>query len=259
MKISAEIGTRVKITRDLKISKQHGGFGIEILFPGQAVGHKDSGLGTIGRIDHAKITPGTLIPMHPHRDDEILTYLRSGSVKHKDSEGHTDVISNTRMMLMNAGALIQHEELSLTEAGLLEGLQIFFRPETSGLPPKVQFNTFLEAFSINQWRKLAGQDNSFPLIIRSDSWLYDTRLEKDQHIDLPEFPQTATDVLIYLFKGEITIEGSETLMPGESLLVGNEKFRLVANETSDVVLFVTNRAGTYTINGMYSGDINRRY
>jgi len=34
-----------------------------------------------GRIDHARITPGTLIPMHPHQNDEILTYLRNGKVK----------------------------------------------------------------------------------------------------------------------------------------------------------------------------------
>nr|WP_278248460.1 pirin family protein [Niastella populi] len=43
-------------------------------------------------MDHARINPGALIPMHPHRDDEILTYLRSGQVKHLDSEGHTGTI-----------------------------------------------------------------------------------------------------------------------------------------------------------------------
>jgi redox-sensitive bicupin YhaK (pirin superfamily) len=257
MKDSVETGISMKITRDLKISKQHGGFGIEILFPGQALGREDSGLGTIGRIDHAKITPGTLIPMHPHRDDEIITYLRSGSVQHKDSEGHTGVISNTSMMLMNAGSLIQHEEQSLPEAGLLTGLQIFFRPEKSGLPPKVQFHTFPDAISLNHWRKLAGKDESFPLIVRSDSWLYDSRLEKDQQIVLPEFPEAATDVLVYLFGGEITIEGSERLKPGESLLVRKEQLRLVAQETSDVILFVTNSDGEFAVNGMYSGDINR--
>jgi redox-sensitive bicupin YhaK (pirin superfamily) len=257
MKISAE--TSVKITRDLKISKQHGGFGIEILFPGRALARKDSGLGTIGRIDHAKITPGTLIPMHPHRDDEIITYLRSGSVQHKDSEGHTGVISNTSMMLMNAGLMIQHEEQSLPEAGLLTGLQIFFRPEKSGLPPKVQFHSFPEVYSLNQWRNIAGREHSSPLVLRSDSWLYDVRLEKDQRIMMPELPEDATDVLVYLFEGELTIEGAGTLKTGESMLVGNEQLELFAGQTSDIVLFVTNSAGKFAVNGMYSGDISGRY
>jgi redox-sensitive bicupin YhaK (pirin superfamily) len=74
---------------------------------------------------------------------------------------------------------------------------------------------------------------------------------------LPEFPQESTDVLIYLFAGEISIEGSDKLRPGESLLVGNTQLRLIAHETSDVILFVTNSASTYTANGMYSGNINR--
>jgi hypothetical protein len=91
-----------KIDNSSKIGKQVGGFGIQILYPGTILNPaKDTGFGTIGRIDHASVMPGTLIPMHPHRDDEILTYLRSGKVKHKDSEGVTDTISAGRMMLMN--------------------------------------------------------------------------------------------------------------------------------------------------------------
>lgn len=74
-----------KFPNAVKVSKQHGGFGIEILYPGSALGSPDSGLGTIGRIDHATVSPGTLVPMHPHQDDEILTCLRNGKVKHKDS------------------------------------------------------------------------------------------------------------------------------------------------------------------------------
>ncbi|HZH36877.1 MAG TPA: pirin family protein, partial [Flavisolibacter sp.] len=77
----------IKIGNKEKLRKQHGGFGIDILYPGTYdPTANDTGIGTIGRIDQAKVLPGTLIPMHPHRDDEILTYLRSGRVKHLDSE-----------------------------------------------------------------------------------------------------------------------------------------------------------------------------
>jgi redox-sensitive bicupin YhaK (pirin superfamily) len=108
-----------------KFSKQHGGFGIDILYPGRIDQNADdTGIGTIGRIDQAKVMPGTLIPMHPHRDDEILTYLRSGMVKHLDSEGITEIISSSKLMMMNAGSRFYHEELVLEEGGVLEGLQI---------------------------------------------------------------------------------------------------------------------------------------
>jgi redox-sensitive bicupin YhaK (pirin superfamily) len=66
-----------KIDNTIKYGKQHGGFGIQILYPGLIRPQlDDSGFSTIGRIDHARITPGTLIPMHPHKNDEILTYVR---------------------------------------------------------------------------------------------------------------------------------------------------------------------------------------
>lgn len=56
----------------------------------------DTGFATIGRIDHAHILPGTLIPMHPHIDEEILTYLRSGKINLLDSEGITETISKPK-------------------------------------------------------------------------------------------------------------------------------------------------------------------
>lgn len=161
-----------KIDNSVKFGKQQGGFGIEILYPGILFPESnDTGIATIGRIDHARVMPGTLIPMHPHRDDEILTYLRSGKVKHRDSEGLTEYISAQRLMLMNAGKHFYHEELTLEEGGVLKGLQIFIRPEERGLKPQVQFHNLPEKFSTNQWRKVAGKDDDFPLTFRSATWL----------------------------------------------------------------------------------------
>ena len=152
-----------KIDNSQKLGRKNGGFGIEILFPGNALSTStDTGIGTIGRIDQATVQPGTLIPMHPHRDDEILTYLRSGRVNHKDSEGHTDLISSQRLMLMNAGATFYHEEQVLPDSDVLRGLQIFMRPETSGLkPPGVQFHDLEEVYSLNQWRAIAGKQATY--------------------------------------------------------------------------------------------------
>lgn len=127
-----------KIDNAIKYGKQHGGFGIQILYPGLILPQLNhTGFSTIGRIDHARITPGTLIPMHPHKDDEILTYLRSRKVKHRGSESYTDVISNEKLMMINTGISFFHEEQVLQEAGVLQGLQIFIRPEVTGLKLQV--------------------------------------------------------------------------------------------------------------------------
>ena len=191
-----------KILNNQKIAHKRGGFGIEILFPGQAMDTSDTGIATIGRIDHAHILPGTFIPMHPHRDDEILTYTRSGTVQHKDSEGITEIISSKKLMLMNAGSTIYHEELVLEESGDLEGLQIFLRPQKNGLPPRVQFHEFAEAHSLDQWRAVAGKEADQPLQIRSSTWVYDMRLRQGMRQSLPELSIEQASCLLYVFAGE---------------------------------------------------------
>jgi redox-sensitive bicupin YhaK (pirin superfamily) len=214
-------------------------------------------MGTIGRIDHAHVLPGTLIPMHPHRDDEILTYLRSGKVKHTDSEGFTDVISNKKLMLMNAGATFYHEERVLEESDALEGLQIFLRPQKSGLPPRVQFRALSEVYSLNQWRTLAGKEDDQPLQIRSSTWVYDIRLENGGRQSLPELSTANAACLLYVFAGEVLINSTTTLGKGESIFPENESIQLEALQTSDLVLFVTDKSAEYTALGMYSGNQNK--
>lgn len=247
-----------KIDNTIKYGKQHGGFGIQILYPGLIRPElNDTGFSTIGRIDHARITPGTLIPMHPHKDDEILTYLRSGHVKHLDSEGHTGIISNQKLMLMNAGAKYYHEEKVLEEGGVSEGLQIFIRPETAGLPPKVQFSELSDAYSVNRWRRIAGKGNDYPLQIRSNTWLMDLRLEKDEEIVLPEAPSENAAFLFYVFDGEINVNETMALTSGESVMIEMENPTFRAVETSDIVLLITQTNAAHFDGGMYSGNLHR--
>lgn len=245
-----------KIDNTIKYGKQHSGFGIQILYPGLIHPKlNDTGFSTIGRIDHARITPGTLIPMHPHRDDEILTYLRSGKVKHLDSEGNTDIISNQKLMMMNAGASFFHEERVLEEGGVLQGLQIFIRPETAGLNAQVQFHPLKESVSTNQWRKIAGKGNDYPLQIRSNTWLMDMRLEKGEEALLPEMPIENIAFLFYMFNGEVQVNGDMLLTTGESVLIETENPIFNALETSDIVLFITQTNAVHFDGGMYSGNL----
>jgi redox-sensitive bicupin YhaK (pirin superfamily) len=245
------------ISNKQKIVKKNGGFGIEILFPGKAIGSEDSGIGTVGRIDQATVTPGTLVPMHPHQDDEILTYLRSGVVEHKDTEGNIEVITNKRLMMMNAGSQFQHEELVLPEGGVLTALQIFIRPEIGGLKPQVQFHEFPDVISRNEWRTVAGKGDGFPLQIRSDTWIYDMRLEQGKQQSLPVLPLTDATCLVYVFDGSLAVNETTVIQKGESLVIENEEIRLKSVEDCDIVLFVTDRNATAFKEGMYSGNINR--
>ncbi len=244
-----------KIDNTIKYGKRHGGFGIQILYPGLIRPElNDSGFSTIGRIDHARINPGTLIPMHPHQDDEIITYLRQGQVRHRDSKHNMETISNQRVMVMNAGLNFYHEEQVLDD-GPLQGLQIFIRPESAGLRSRVQFTQLPEIYSVNNWRKIAGKGPDYPLQIRSDTWVLDLRLEKGDGIALPKAPARNCAFLFYVFDGKVNINEKMCLEAGESVLIENEHPLFSAVTTTDIVLLITQTDSVHFDEGMYSGNL----
>jgi redox-sensitive bicupin YhaK (pirin superfamily) len=191
--------------------------------------------------------------MHPHRDDEILTYLRSGRVRHRDSEGHTREISSQRLMLMNAGRRFEHEEL-VQEGGDLTGLQIFLRPAAGGLEPQVQFRDLDAAYSVDRWRLLAGPDKADGLVVRSQSWVHDMRLTAGRQTVLPAAPAALTR-LLYVLAGRLVV-GGEALDAGDSLLIGTAPNRIEASTTTDLVLFSTDETAPVFKGGMFSGNMN---
>ena len=237
----------------IKASKKRGHgndvFHIEILYPGMALGLQDTGFLTIGRIDHASFRPPGLVPMHPHRDDEILSYMRSGQQIHKDTAGHIEHISGTYMMMMNAGKGVSHEEIA---EGEIEMLQIFMRPAVDGLEPLVQFQKFESLYSQDQWRLVAGNAPDAPLKLRVETNIFDIRLSKGNAIEIPQMDSGANH-LLYNFNGRVILDGRE-LLKGDSLVFNSEHLEIEALEESDLVLFQITKDPQYSVKGMFSGN-----
>lgn len=235
-----------------KRSYGHGVFHIDILYPGLALGLHDTGFYTIGRIDHALFRPPGIVPMHPHRDDEILSYMRKGQQTHTDSSGRTERLDDSKMMLMNAGSGISHEEHAEKD---VEMLQIFMRPHAEGLEPRVQFHRFDSAFSVNKWRLVAGDTGDAALELRVQTNIFDVRLQEANTLSLPPGKDRAV-YLLYNFNGDITLNGT-VLGKGDSAVLENEDAAIVAITEADLVLFQIAKDARYFDGGMFSGNQNR--
>lgn len=244
----------VKLDSSAKHAHRMGAFGIEILYPGQTLGRGDSGIGAIGRIDHARIGAGTVVRMHAHRDDEILSYMRSGKMIHSDTVGHQEELTNRRMMMMNAGHTFQHEERMAEPVSML---QIFLRPQTRDLEPMVQFHDFDTVNSDDGWRMLAGPKGAAPLEVRAAAWVQDTRLAAGSARALPAAPVSGVTRLLYAFSGLVSV-GDIVLAEGESLILDDGQMEVSALETSDLVLFTTDTAAPVFKGGMFSGNKSSR-
>lgn len=223
-------------------------FHVEILYPGTNLGKNDTGFLNIGRIDHALFKPPGLVPMHPHQDDEIFSYIRSGKMVHIDSTGKKEHLNNSYMMLMNAGSGVSHEESAEED---VEMLQIFMRPSENDLTPQVQFHQFENVFSENIWRLVAGNSADSPLKLRVETNIFDIRLQKNTVVEIPEWNEKFINFL-YCFKGEIKI-GNETIAKGDCIIL-EENLAIKATTESDLVLFQIKKDAKYSESGMFSGN-----
>jgi len=111
---AATIGGFGVVARETYQVRAQGPFQLRRIRPGVSLGRTDDpGFGGLGLIDHARLQRGLVVKMHEHRNDEIISYLRSGRMQHTGSAGRSEVISPDRLMVMNAGAGFSHEEAVL--------------------------------------------------------------------------------------------------------------------------------------------------
>jgi redox-sensitive bicupin YhaK (pirin superfamily) len=117
-----------------------------------------------------ELAPGTGFPAHPHRDVEIITYVREGYVSHRDSLGHEGRIESGDVQVMSAGTGIEHAEVGAPNQRT-KVFQIWLRPRERGGEPRWGTKLFPRSDRADRWVVLA---SGFPqdtdaLMIRADA------------------------------------------------------------------------------------------
>jgi redox-sensitive bicupin YhaK (pirin superfamily) len=95
---------------------------------------KRMGWGSIRVWNDDRIAPGAGFPPHPHRDMEIITYVREGAITHRDSMGNLGRTEAGDVQVMSAGSGVTHSEFNL-EPGPTTLFQIWVMPEVRGGSP----------------------------------------------------------------------------------------------------------------------------
>lgn len=174
--------------------------------------------GPLRVINEDYIQPGQGFDTHAHRDMEILTYVVSGELQHRDSMGNGSIIKPGEIQRMSAGTGIQHSEFNHSSSTRLHLLQIWILPEVKGITPSY------EQKKINKTgQPLILIASSHPTVdavkIHQKMNLYVVFLQNGDSITQPLSYHSGW---LQLIKGRIKVN-HEILNPGDGLGVRDEK------------------------------------
>jgi redox-sensitive bicupin YhaK (pirin superfamily) len=135
-------------------------------------------------INEDRVAPGKGFPTHSHRDMEIITYILSGALEHRDSMGNGSVIRPGDVQRMSAGTGVAHSEFNPSETEAVHLLQIWIMPRAKDLPSSYEQKYFSEDDRRGRLRLVASEDGrDGSVTIQQDARVYAAILEPDASIE----------------------------------------------------------------------------
>ncbi len=123
------------------------------------------------------VSPGAGFPTHGHSDMEILTYVISGALEHRDSAGNHTILRRGGVQQMSAGSGIRHSEFNASRTTDLHLLQIWILPAQDGLKPGHREIAVTEDEKRNVLKLLAAPEGGDVLKINQDARMYASILD----------------------------------------------------------------------------------
>lgn len=173
---------------------------------------------------------------HPHRDMEIVTYILSGALQHKDSLGNGSVIRPGEIQKMSAGTGIVHAEFNASRDRPTHLLQIWIMPSKNGIRPGYEQKTIDPASIANKLTRIASPEplpNEVSIVQDAEIWA--AKLDGDVEIIHPL--NSGRRAWIQVASGEVDVNG-ETLKAGDAAgIMDSGNIAVRANAPSEILLF----------------------
>ena len=182
-----------------------------------------------------EIAPGQGFPPHPHRDMEIITYVRAGAITHRDNLGNEGRTEAGDVQIMSAGTGVTHSEYNL-EADVTRIFQIWILPDRAGAAPNWGAKSFPKAAREAGFEVLAsgreGDDGALP--INADAAVMAATLSPGQTL----VQSLAPGRVAYLVpaRGSVTVNGVR-LNPRDGAAIRDEtELRIEAEDEAELVM-----------------------
>ena len=181
-----------------------------------------------------EIGPKSGFPPHPHSDMEIITYVRTGAITHKDSMGNEGRTGPGDVQVMSAGTGVRHAEYNL-EDETTTLFQIWIEPDTRGGPPSWGAKPFPKGDRSGKFVTLAsghGDDGALP--IRADARVVGATLKAGETAQWPLTPDR--HAYLVAAKGEVEVNGLKLNPRDGAAAHGESSLTVTALSDAEIVL-----------------------
>ena len=194
------------------------------------------GWGNLRVINEDRIAPGTGFGTHGHRDMEIISYVLSGELAHKDSMGNVQGIPPGDVQRMSAGSGVLHSEFNHAEGQTTHFLQIWIEPNVRGIAPGYEQISVPQADKRGRLRKVAAPDGGAGAVrIHADATVYAGLFDGVEAATLALAP--GRKAYVHLVRGRLVVNGQALEGGDAARLEGEAQVVLEQGEDAEVLVF----------------------
>ena len=196
---------------------------------------QNMGWGAIRVWNDDEIAPNSGFPPHDHADMEIITYVRSGAITHKDSLGNQGRTEAGDVQVMSAGSGIRHAEFN-AEAETTTLFQIWIEPAQAGGEPSWGARPFPKSARAGQFVTLASglDDAGDALPIRANARVAGATLKAGESVNY--VPGEGRHVYLVAAAGVIAVNGVRLESRDGAAVMDEPHLTIKAFEDAEVVL-----------------------
>ncbi len=186
-------------------------------------------------INEDRVIAGAGFGTHGHKDMEIITYVLSGALAHKDSMGNGSTITHGDVQIMSAGTGVTHSEFNASSTDPVHFLQMWVLPDEQGAQPRYQERSFDEQLQQGGFVTVIAPEGDNALHIRQNARLLIGRMSqgKTETVTLA----TNRKAWVHVASGEVSIN-DQAAHAGDGVAVQQEsELTFNALQNSEILIF----------------------
>ena len=191
--------------------------------------------GTLRVFNDDTLTPGAVWPLHPHRDNEVVTYVADGEFRHEDERGKGGILRKGWVQHTTVGRGMWHAEINNRPDQPMRFIQMWFYPSKRDLEPAVEQKAVKKADRTDRFLPLVSDRDEDTLPIVSDARVFSSFLHagRTEHY----YPETGRGIYLYVLEGgPIRVNGTRVPMLGSAMITDETAILVISEQDAELLL-----------------------